>query len=79
MLHKLSATCSKFRGAGKTPSCMETIKASILILHHSGPAVKILFCTQLSSCISFVPSIQKGSELPSFFWHEAVRYLKDSL
>lgn len=79
MLHKLSATCSKFRGAGETSSCMETIKASILILHHSGPAVKIMFYTQLSSCISFVQTIQKGSELPSFFWHEAVRCLKDSL
>lgn len=49
----------------------------ILILLYSGPEVQIMFCTQVSSGISFVLSIQKGSELPSFFWHEAIRCLED--
>lgn len=75
MLRTLNASCSKFSGTGKT-SHMETIKVSILILHDSGRAVEIMFCTQVSSGISFALSIQKGSELPSFFWHEAIRCLK---
>lgn len=66
MLHKLNASCSKFNGTGKT-SHKEAIKVSILILHYSGLAVEIMFRTQVSSGISFVPSIQKGSELPFFF------------
>lgn len=56
---------------------METIKVPILILLYSGPEVEIMFRTQVSSGISFVLSIQKGSELPSFFWHEAIRCLED--
>lgn len=78
MLHKPNASCPKFKGTGKT-SHMETIKVSILILHYSGPAVKIMFHIQVSSGISFVLSIQKGSELPSFFWHEAIRCLEDKV
>lgn len=76
MLQKLNASCSKFSGTGKTFH-METIKVSILILHYSGPAVEIMFCTQVSSGISFVLSIQKRSELPSFFCYEAIKCLED--
>jgi len=79
MLRDLNATCSKSRATGKTSFCMETIEVSILIPYHSGPAVEMMICTQLSSGISFVLSIQEGSELPSFFWHEAIRCLEDKV
>lgn len=52
---------------------------SILILHYSGPSVEIMFHTQVSSGISFVLNIQKGSELPSFFRHDAIRCLGDKV
>lgn len=59
MLHKLNASCSKFSGTGKT-SHMETIKVSILILHYGGPAVEIMFCTQISSGILLFWVYKKG-------------------
>lgn len=73
MLHKLNTTCPEVMDTGNT-SCMETIKVSVLVLHHTGTAVEIMSCTH----ISFVLSIQKDSELSAFFWHEAIRCLEDS-